>query len=574
MTGRLITYLKVHKGKSLLAILLACGTVLAGMGLMGFSGHLISRAAERPMLVDLFMITAAVRFFGISRAVVRYFERLVSHDLTFRILLHIRTSFYRQLNRFSHKWMMSKKPGELLTAMISDIESLQNAYLRIIAPVIVSFLICCITFVLLLLFDGWLAFAVLLFFLLNGLLVPFLALKRARGGGVKERRARGKMKGFLVEKIQGMHDALWLEGRERLIHQMETIQEQLDEVQRHHANSSGMVEGLNQLLANLAALVALLLIIPLVLGGQIQATMLAALVLGVLSSFEALQALSSAFVHYDGFRASANSLHQLTKAGEPPAGPKQPAVKPLGDHPHLAFRQVSFSYDKTRQTLRDVSFELPPGSRTAILGPTGSGKTTLLNLLTGLWPAGSGQVCADGHSIDELDMTSYRELLAVLSQDTFIFNRTVRENLLMARPGASDGELEDALNEVGLSFLAGKLDWSVGSQGMKLSGGERQLFAMARALLKRSRIWLFDELSANMDVATERKILDTLWSKLHDRTLVMISHRLVDMDRMDHILVLREGKVAERGSHQTLLESNGHYARMLQHQMQLIKDKV
>ena len=570
MTTQLLSYLKKHKATSVLAVLLAVGTILAGIGLMTSSGYLVSRSAERPLIVDLFMVTAAVRFFGISRAVVRYFERVVAHDLTFKILLRIRTTFYERLDAFSQKWLMTKRPGELLTGMTSDIETMQNVYLRILSPVIVAVIICSITFALLLFFDVALAIAVLLIFLVNGLAVPVLARRLARGTGKKERRAAGTMKVFMVDKIQGMHDALWLNNQESMLRDFSGIQQHIKEVQHSNANTSGLVEGLNALLANLAVFASLLLAIPLVLNGDIRGVMLAALVLGVFSSFEALQGLSTAFVRYDGFREAARNLTFLTKPDKTTPAQTGGQERKVAGHPRIVFRNVSFAYDQTHEVVNDISFELNPRQKTAIVGPTGSGKSTLINLLTSLWTPGGGEILVNDTPITQLDMKHYRSKLGIVSQDTYIFNSSVRENLLIADAGASDRQLESMLKEVGLDFLASKLDLLLGSQGMKLSGGERQLFALARTLLKKSDIWVFDELSANMDAATERKILNKLWSTLENRTLLTVTHRLVDMEKMDQILVLKNGKIIERGDHSTLIQARGLYANMYSQQMELI----
>ncbi|TVR43320.1 MAG: thiol reductant ABC exporter subunit CydC [Bacteroidia bacterium] len=572
MTGRLLTYLKTHKASAVLAVLLATGTILAGMGLMTSSGYLISRAAERPMIVELFMITAAVRFFGISRAVVRYFERVVSHNLTFNILLRIRTSFYEQLNAFSQKWLMAKRPGELLTGMISDIETLQNVYLRIISPVTVSVIICSITFIMLLWIAVVPAFAVLGVFVANAILVPSLALYLSRGTGKTTRGAQGRMKVFLMENIQGMHDCLWLKNQEKIEQELDAIQQDISNVQHNNAASSGLVESLNQLFANLAIVISLILIIPLVLGGEIQAVLLAALVLGIFSSFEALQGLPMAFVQYDSFRESANSLRKLTDPGEKPDAQKPSNGIHIQGHPRIVFHHVSFAYDQEKQVLDDISFELTPGSRTAVVGPTGSGKSTLVNLFSGLWEPTEGEISVDNYPLGRVDMHAYRNLMSVVSQDTYIFNRSVRENLLIANAGADDAQLVKALKKVGLNALANNPGLVLGSLGMKLSGGERQLFALARALLKESRVWVFDELSANMDMGTERKILDALWKTLDGRTLLTITHRLVDMEKMDQILVMQDGRIAEKGDHKSLRKTNGLYAKMYDQQMELFKD--
>ncbi len=570
MTTQLLSYLKEHKAAALLAVLLAVGTILAGMGLMTSSGYLVSQSAERPLIVDLFMVTAAVRFFGISRAVVRYFERVVAHDLTFKILLRIRTTFYERLDAFSQKWLATRRPGELLTGMISDIETMQNIYLRIISPVIVAIVICSFTFTLLLFFDAALAIAVLAIFVVNGLAVPLLALYLARGTGKKERKAAGEMKVFLMDNIQGMHDGLWLNDQKSILRGFCNIEQHIKEVQHNNASTSGLVEGLNALLANLAVFVSLLLAIPLVLNGDIRGVMLAALVLGVFSSFEALQGLSTAFVRYDGFREASENLTSLTKPDN--TSPARTSVngRKVAGRPHISFCKVSFAYEQAHDVVNDISLELAPGQRMAIVGPTGSGKSTLINLLTGLWEPVKGEIRVDDCPLTQLDIQSYRSKLSVVSQDMYIFNSSVRENLLIADAGANDRQLANLLGEVGLDFLATRLDLVLGSQGMKLSGGERQLFALARALLKKSNIWVFDELSANMDAATERKILNKLWSNLGNRTLLTVTHRLVDMDKMDQILVLQKGRIVERGDHSELLAAKGLYARMISQQMEFI----
>ena len=576
MTGRILTYLKAHKFATVLAILLATGTILAGMGLMSSAGYLISRSAQRPMIVDLFMHTAAVRFFGISRAVVRYFERVVSHDLTFKILMNIRTNFYKRLNAFSQKWLMSKRPGELLNSMISDIETMQNIYLRVLSPVIVAAIICCITFALLLFVDGTLAVAVLVIFVANGVLVPALALRIARGNGKKERQAAAGMKTFLVENIQGMHDSLWLKSTHDIGRSFGHIQQHIDKVQHDNASTSGLVEGINQLLANLAVFVSLLIAIPLVMQGDIRGVMLAALVLGVFSSFEALQGLSTAFVRYDGYREAAQNLDALTgpettnKPGSTPGTESKPTGTSIPEHPHIAFHKVCFAYDQTHNVVEDISFELAPGQRTAIVGPTGSGKSTLINLLCGFWEPNSGEIRINGVPATKLDPVSYRSLLSVVSQDTYIFNSSVRENLLIADTAASDPKIRELLQEVGLDVLSANPGLALGSHGMKLSGGERQLFALARALLKNSSIWVLDELSAHMDAQTERKVLNKLWETIHNRTLLMITHRLLDMEKMDQILVLKDGSIVERGTHASLLNAGGLYALMHAQQMEVI----
>jgi ABC-type multidrug transport system fused ATPase/permease subunit len=177
----------------------------------------------------------------------------------------------------------------------------------------------------------------------------------------------------------------------------------------------------------------------------------------------------------------------------------------------LSFDNVSFYYHDKEDVLKNISFSLPAGSKTAIVGPTGSGKSTLVNLLLGFWHPSQGKIMAGREDIRQLDMEKYRNLFGIVSQDAYIFNRSLRENLVLANPDATDQQLVEILHTVGLTSFANNLDMEPGTQGMRFSGGERQLFAMARALLKNNSIWIFDEPTAHMDANTERKLLNTLW---------------------------------------------------------------
>jgi ABC-type transport system involved in cytochrome bd biosynthesis fused ATPase/permease subunit len=655
MIRKLISYISAHKLQFAGALILAVGTILAGIGLMSTSGYLISRAAQRPMIVDLFVVTAGVRFFGISRAVVRYFERVVSHDLTFRILLSMRTRFYNQVEAFSQKWLMSKRPGELLSSVTSDIETLQNVYLRIISPVIVAITISIITFGGLAFYDIRLAFVTLAFFIINGTVVPYLAGYLAKGRGKENVDVRTKMKVFLVDRLQGLQDLIWMGRKQQTLAEFNEMQHRLDQIQNKNAGTSGLIEGLNNMMAHTAMFTILVLSIPLVITGEINGLILAALTLGVLSSFEAFQGLANAFVQHEASEEAASRLFSLAKEEVPgyssiiPAGSSastslsvstgtrggtssSPPVpissrasatlsesisadtstgnapdKSAGSHDRaseaisddgtpaeskavansagslrmedpsfknmsLSFENVSFSYHDNDDVLKNISFSLPAGSKTAIVGPTGSGKSTLVNLLLGFWHPRQGKITAGRDDIHHLDMEKYRNLFGIVSQDAYIFNRSLRENLLLANQEAPDQKLVELLGVVGLTSFANNLDMEPGTQGMRFSGGERQLFAMARALLKKNSIWIFDEPTAHMDAHTERRLLDTLWKVRDKRTFLLITHRLIDMEKMDQIFVMNKGSIAEAGTHSELLERNGFYTRMLDHQMQLIRD--
>jgi ATP-binding cassette, subfamily C, bacterial CydC len=550
-----------HKLQFVGALLLAVATILTGIGLMSSSGYLISRAAQRPMLVDLFMVTAAVRFFGISRAVVRYFERVVSHDLTFRILSSMRSLLYRKLDSLSLAWIMGRKSGDLLARLVSDIETLQHVYLRIISPSITAFAISIITCTSLWFFDPGLALSTFGFLAFSGVFVPFLAIRLAKKEGSNDVVLKSGMKAFLVDRLQGLQELIWLGQKQKTAEDVAAMQQELNTLHHKNAGVSGLLEGLHSLSAHLGMFAVLVLSIPLVLAGNIPGVMLAMLTLGVLSSFEAVQNLGNAFQHFATYRDASSRMHSVTESRlvEPKSAREIP-------HQHdLIFSNVSFSYEAEYITLRDINFEIRQHSKTAIVGPTGSGKSTLVNLMLRFWDPQAGSIRLQHTDIRSIDPEALRSLSAVVSQDAYIFNSTLRENLLIANPAATDEQLKQSLENAGLASVATNLELPLGHHGMRLSGGERRLLALARAQLKDAPIWIFDEPTANLDVKTERKILDTIWATIGHRTMIIITHRLLDMEKMDQIIVMNRGQIVENGTHAQLLARQSFYAKMMGH---------
>lgn len=569
MILHLIGFVKGHRLRFAGAILLGAATIIAGIGLMSTAGLLISRAAMRPMIVELFMITAAVRFFGISRPILRYFERLVSHDIVFRILLSMRCQLYKKLDTLPLAWLMGRRPGDLLSRLVSDIETLQNTYLRLISPSIVAVIVTVITCSALLLFDPIIALVALMFLLAGGLVIPMLAMRLGKAAGRSEIRLKSGLRSYLVDRIQGLNEVYWMGQIKPSEAAVIKTQGQIADHQRRNAGITGILECLNILISNTGMFTVLILSVPMVLSGEISGIFLAMLVLGVLSSFEAVQMLGNAFLHHSSSKEAAvryfsvpsrNTESELQNAESPP------------QRPNIAFNNVSFSYSQEHITLKRITLNIHYGSKTAIVGPTGSGKSTLVNLLLRLWEVDSGVITLNNIDARSFHVDTLSSLYSVVSQDSYMFNRTLRENLLLADPSATDERLMDVLGKVGLDFALQDLDLMAGNQGMRFSGGERQLIFIARALLKNSAVLIFDEPSANLDVASERRIMDIVWSLSANRTTIFITHRLVDMEKMDQIIVMQNGKIAGHGTHNSLKIHNTLYARMYEEQMQLIRD--
>jgi len=238
-------------------------------------------------------------------------------------------------------------------------------------------------------------------------------------------------------------------------------------------------------------------------------------------------------------------------------------------------RDLCFHYSPDQPwVLEGIRLDLPPRKKIAIVGPSGAGKTTLLNLLLRFWEYDRGSIELDGVDIRQFVPEDVRGLISLVSQSTYLFGATLRQNLLLARPGAQEGELVGVIGQVGLegwfAQLPNGLDSWLGEHGVQMSGGERQRLAIARAILHDRPILLLDEPTANLDAVSEQQIIELLMGVSKERSLLWVTHRLSGLEKMDEILVLNDGKVVERGRQPALLSQNGLYTRMWELQYKLL----
>jgi ATP-binding cassette subfamily C protein CydC len=336
---------------------------------------------------------------------------------------------------------------------------------------------------------------------------------------------------------------------------------------------SGLQDALNDLMMNLAMITILVLAIPLVAGGEIPGVYLAFLALVILGSFEAVQPLGKAFQFFGRSVGAGERLFEIIDAKPEVEEPTEPLQPPA--YYALEFDNVSFRYETEGPlVLKDISFTLEPGRKIAVVGPSGAGKSTLINLILRFWDPTSGEIKFAGHDLREYAQGDLRRNIGIVSQDTHVFNDTLRGNLLLAKPEATSDELERALVRAQLSELVERLpeglDSFVGEQGLKLSGGERQRLSIARTLLKEAPFLVLDEPTANLDPMTEREVLDAIYGLMQDRTTLVITHRLVKMREMDEILVLDGGRIVERGTCEELIKTRGLYLRMLEVQRRML----
>lgn len=569
---RLIRFLKPHRRRVALAVLLGVATVASNVGLLATAAYVISAAAIVSYISVLVVPIYLVRLFSVSRALSRYAERMVSHDVTFKLLGNARTWFYARLEPLAPARLAGYRSGDLLSRVVRDVEELENVYLRIIAPVAIAAATSALTFALFYVFSLALAFVVLGFLISAGVGVPVLVRTLSRGFGRRELELRAELNARIVDGVQGAQDLLAFGAEGAHASSVATTGRKLDRVQRRMAFITGLHNSLGDLLTNLAMLAALVIVVPLVAGGEIRGVYLGFLALVALGAFEAVQPLGAAFQFLGRSLSAGERLFEVADS--------EPLVKdPEDPHPTptlhtLEFDRVSFRYEEDEPAvLEDISFDLEPGGRVAVVGPSGAGKSTLVNLVLRFQDPEHGEVRLGGRDIREYAQEDVRSLVGVVSQDTHVFNASLRHNLLLADPEADDAALRRVLDRARLSDLVerlpGGLDGYIGEQGARLSGGERQRLAVARALLKDAPILVLDEATANLDPITERELLESVRHLMRDRSTLVITHRLVDMQSMDEILVLDAGRIVERGTHEELRASGGLYSRMLEVQDQM-----
>lgn len=569
-----------------LSILLSTLTIGSSVALIGTSSWLISTAALHPSIADLGVSVVGVRFFGISRGVFRYLERLVSHNVTFRLLARLRVWFYEKLEPLAPARLMEYKSGDLLARVIGDVETLENFYVRVLSPTLTAVLMGILVSIFFASFYPPIAFVLIGFFIALGLVLPLLTQLVSRRPGQRLIAQRAELASQLVDGIQGLADLLAFGRGTDRARQITTIGDKYGGTQKHMARINGVHSALGILLTNLAVWLVLVLVIPQVAAGNIKGVMLGTFTLMTLASFEAVNPLPLAAQMWNASREAARRLFEVVdvepavsdqlSAVSAALAPWQPDQSQITNH-ELRVAHLSFSYP-TRSTpaLQNVSFTVPEGKAFAIVGPSGAGKSTIVNLLLRFWEYEVGEISLGQASLKTLNQDEVRGRIAVVSQNSYFFNTTIRENLRLARRGVQAEDIEAAARAAQIHDFVMNLPQGyntlIGEQGLRLSGGERQRLAIARALLKNAPILILDEPTANLDSLTEKRVLETLFEAMKGKTSLLITHRLVQLENMDQILVMNEGKIVEQGRHHDLLAGARLYERLWHLQNQILSE--
>jgi ATP-binding cassette subfamily C protein CydC len=545
---RLLKLLAPFRWWIALSILLGFATIGSGVGLMAMSAYLISRAAVVSSVAELSLAIAGVRLFALTRAALRYVERYLTHQTTFRTLAQLRAWFYAALEPLAPARLQRRRSGDLLTRIVADIETLENFYVRVVTPPIVAALVTALACAILGAFDIWLAVALLLFLALTGVALPLVTqwLGHEPSGALIATRA--ELSARMVDQIQGADDLLAFGQDNAYRESALALSGQLNQLQERLAVIRGLSVALGGLLASLTGLTVLWLAIPLVTGGRLDGVYLAVLPLTAIASFEAVQPLSLALQNLEASQAAARRLFELID-GEPAVADNSTSSPTPHDY-SLVARHVTFAYAKDDQpALDDISFSAPTGGCLAIVGPSGAGKSSIAQLLLRFWDYQQGEILLGGNDLRAYRPDDARALLSVVAQDTYLFNGTIRDNLLLAKGDASDEEIENAARQAQLHGFVQTLpegyDTLVGEDGARLSGGERQRIAIARAILKDAPILLLDEATARLDAVTAAEIMQTLRALMASRTTLILAHDLRGLSFADRVVWLDAGRIVE-----------------------------
>ncbi|MEU6193893.1 thiol reductant ABC exporter subunit CydD [Streptomyces sp. NPDC047061] len=554
--GRVRAASGARRGRLLFALLLGALALGSAVGLMATSGWLISRASQQPPVLYLMVAVTATRAFGIGRAVFRYGERLVSHDAVLRMLADTRVAVYRRLERLAPAGLRTTRRGDLLSRLVADVDALQDYWLRWLLPAGVAVVVSAgaVGFTAWLLPEAGAALAVGL--LAAGVGVPLVTSAVARRAEHRLAPARGLLATRVTDLLTGTAELAVAGALPARTGEARRADGTLTRIASRGATATALGDGLTALLTGLTVAAAALLGAQGVADGRLSGVAMAVVVLTPLAAFEAVLGLPLAVRHRQRVRRSAERIYEVLDAPEPVREPERPRQAPAAPFP-VVLKGLTARYPgQVRDALAGLDLTLHEGRRVAVVGASGAGKSTLAQVLLRFLDPGAGSYTLAGVDAYGLDSDDVRRLVGLCAQDAHLFDSSVRENLLLARKGADEEELRGALGRARLldwvDGLPDGLDTLVGEHGARLSGGQRQRLALARALLADFPVLVLDEPAEHLDLPTADALTADLLAATEGRTTLLITHRLAGLEAVDEVIVLDEGRVAQRGTYAEL----------------------
>ncbi|PJN49242.1 putative ABC transporter ATP-binding protein [Paenibacillus sp. GM2FR] len=577
-------YVTANFWRFLLIVMLGVLTILFAGMLMFTSGYLISKSALRPEnILMVYVPTVGVRTFGIGRAVIHYVERLVGHDTILRILSQMRLRLYRILEPQALRLSSRYRTGDLLGVLSDDIEYLQDVYIRTVFPSIVALVLYAGVILAVGLFDPAFALLLALYVAVLILVLPLVSLLLTKRKNREMKQARSNLYQKLTDAVLGIHE-WYVSGRQtEFLTGYEADEAEVDRTDRS-------LKRWSRLRAFIGQCVVAVTVVSMVYwsgrqyaDGSIDVTLIAAFVLVVFPLMDAFLPVSEAVERIPQYGQSVARLQAIesaeTSEGKQNRGQqlnKGEIESVINSGVHVKADGVCFRYDQAPggesgldrsrvnrdgSTLMDVSLDIPPGAKVAIIGRSGAGKSTLLQLIQGVLAPSGGSLTLGG--VDSARFgDEISSVISVLNQSPHLFDTTLANNIRLGQPDATEAEIRDAVARARLEPLVAALPEGLLTRmqeaGQRFSGGERQRVALARILLQKTPVVILDEPTVGLDPKTERELLSTMFASLQARTLIWVTHHLVGVERMDEILFMEHGQIVMRGTHDELME---HYPR-------------
>jgi thiol reductant ABC exporter CydC subunit len=538
---RLLALAGAPRARVALAVTLGALTVAFGAGLMATAGYLISRAAERPAILSLTAAIVGVRFFGLSRPIARYSERLASHDLALRVLARVRARVYRHIEPLAPAQLEAYRDGDLLARMVADVDALQGLHLRAVVPPLAAILAGALTVGAAAAFLPAAGLVLAAGLLAGGVAVPALAGALGRGGN-RQAAARGELAAELVEALTAAPELVVNGAGDAAVARMRDADRTLVRLGRGDAFAGGAADALGVAITGATVAGVLAVAVHASAAGSLDRVLIAMLALLTIAAFEAVAPLAGIARELPAMLAAGRRVLELMDRRAAVLDSDHPAPAPRAPFT-VALDEVRARYAPHEQPVLDgLSLRLEPGRKLALVGPSGAGKTTVVNLLLRFLDPEAGHVALAGRDLREYRQDDVRRAIAVAGQDSYLFSASIRENVRLARPEATDAEIAEALRRARIlswvERLPDGLDTRVGEDGRELSGGQRQRIALARALLVDAPVLVLDEPTAHLDPATATELVADVFAAAGDRSILLITHRPEGLDLVDEMVSL------------------------------------
>ncbi len=566
--AKLLGFARPWRGRLSLTFLFGVSRVAAFIGVGMVSGLTVAAVKTGE---PIFALIAALCALAPAAGVLHWFESWMAHDMAFRLLAEMRVELFRKVARLAPAYLVRRRTGDLVAMATEDVEMVEFFFAHTITPAVVAVLVPSVAVAVLGAFHWGLA-AALLPFLAVVAISPFVLRRRIDRLASKDREALGELNAHTVDTIQGLTEVVGFQQEARRKAQFTTLIGNHTSVRLPFFGDLTLQAVTVEVMTTLGGLAVVVAGGFLVQGGHMGATYLPLLTLLAMAAFLPISEIADIgrqLADTLGATRRLDTVHsELVVVTDGPRDDAPAAKGGVG----IRFEDVSFAYPGfDRNALDDVSFDLPAGATVALVGPSGAGKSTLAHLLLRFWDPDAGAVTLAGHDLRDYRLQGLRRQVALVAQDTYLFNDTLGANIRLSRPEANDAEVAKAVERAALGpFVAGLprgLETPVGERGLALSGGQRQRVAIARAFLRDAPVLVLDEATSHLDAASERLVHAALGDLMRDRTTLVIAHRLSTVREADKIAVLEGGRLVEEGNHADLLARGGLYAHLVGRQI-------